>query len=205
MGGCLLALLASFWLFPKLVALVYQNAALVNMLNNLTDASSRLGNLDLSNTSVLGLTPESIAAVLDSANLPEPLGGLLRHNLEALVFAPANVSTVGGYVTQTILSVAINVLCFLLCFFVCYIVISIIVNLLRSVFQFPVLRQMDWLAGGVFGALRGVALLYILFTALPLILTMMPVDALDKLVKQSTLAPIFQNGNLIIKVMNRQL
>ena len=81
-----------------------------------------------------------------------------------------NLATnVGDYVNQTILSVSINVLCFLLCFVVCFVVATIVVNLLRAVFRYPVLKHLDWLAGGVFGLMLGVVLCFAIFTVLPLL------------------------------------
>ena len=84
-----------------------------------------------------------MAAIVEKAALPEPIGTLLQHNLEQQVFSPlGNLATnVGDYVNQTILSVSINVLCFLLCFVVCFVVATIVVNLLRAVFRFPVLKH----------------------------------------------------------------
>ena len=47
------------------------------------------------------------------------------------------------YVSQTILSASINIICFLVCFVALYLVIAIVVNLLRAVFRFPLLKQLD--------------------------------------------------------------
>ena len=146
-------------------------------------------------------------AIVEKAALPEPIGTLLQHNLEQQVFSPlGNLATnVGDYVNQTILSVSINVLCFLLCFVVCFVVATIVVNLLRAVFRFPVLKHLDWLAGGVFGLLLGVVLCFAFFTVLPLLESVVPLTEFRELVDQSALAQVFENGNLIISIMNRRL
>ena len=78
-------------------------------------------------------------------------------------------------------------------------------NLIRSVFHFPVLKQLDWLAGGVFGFIIGCVLCFVFFTAMPLLQSVIPLEQFQELVKQSALAKIFENGNLIISIMNRQL
>lgn len=64
------------------------------------------------------------------------------------------------------------------------------------------LKQMDGLAGGVFGVLRGLLICLALFTLLPLVQTVLPLDMVTELIDQSTLAPIFSNGNLILAIMN---
>lgn len=169
LGGSLLSIVGSFLLYPRLADVVASNTDITRMISTYTDSQSLLGDLDLSSQAVSGLAGDAIAQVVQKANLPEPIGTLLQHNLSAQVFSPmGNLATnVGDYVNQTILSVSINVLCFLLCFLVCFIVVHILINLVRAVFRFPVLKHLDWLAGGAFGFLVGVLLCYVCFTVLP--------------------------------------
>jgi len=101
--------------------------------------------------------------------------------------------------------VSINVLCFLLCFVVCFLITTILVNLLRAVFRFPVLKHLDWLAGGVFGFLLGIVICFVAFTILPLLESVVPIPEFRELVAQSELAQVFRNGNLVISIMNRRL
>ena len=207
LGGCLLSFVGSFLLFPKLADAVSGNTEITRMISSFTDSSSLLGDLDLSSQAVSNLSASNIEAIVQKANLPEPIGSLLQHNLAEKVFTPlGNLATnVGDYVNQTILSVSINVLCFIACFIVCFIVLTIVVNLLRSVFRFPLLKQLDWLAGGVFGFLMGCVLCFVFFTVMPLLESVVPLEQFRQLVDQSALAGIFQNGNLIISIMNRRL
>ena len=183
------------------------NTDITRLISTYTDSGSLLGDLDLSSRAVSSLGQTGVAAIVEKAALPEPIGTLLQHNLEQQVFSPlGNLATnVGDYVNQTILSVSINVLCFLLCFVVCFVVATIVVNLLRAVFRFPVLKHLDWLAGGVFGLLLGVVLCFAFFTVLPLLESVVPLTEFRELVDQSALAQVFENGNLIISIMNRRL
>jgi uncharacterized membrane protein required for colicin V production len=207
LGGSLLSFAGAFWLFPKLADLVSRNTEIVRLISSYTDSGSILGDLDLSSRAVDTLSAVNIEAIVGKANLPEPIGKLLQTNLAEKVFSPLGnlASTVGDYVNQTILSVSINVLCFIVCFLACFIVITILVNLLRSVFRFPVLKQLDWLAGGAFGLVIGCVLCFIIFTAMPLLQSVIPLEQFQQLVAQSALAKIFENGNLIISIMNRKI
>ena len=197
----------SFWLFPKLSDVLSANTGLTRMISTYTDSGSLLGNLDLSSMAVGTLSESNIAAIVERANLPHPVDTLLAHNLSQKVFAPLGelATTVGDYVNQTILSVSINVLCFLLCFILCFLAFTILVNLIRAVFRFPVLKQLDSLAGGVFGLLRGLLLCLIVFTLIPLVQTMVPLDIITELLDGSLLAPIFMNGSLITAIMNERI
>ncbi|MDD7661526.1 MAG: CvpA family protein [Eubacteriales bacterium] len=207
LGGSLLSIVGSFLLYPRLADVVASNTDITRMISTYTDSQSLLGDLDLSSQAVSGLAGDAITQVVQKANLPEPIGTLLQHNLSAQVFSPmGNLATnVGDYVNQTILSVSINVLCFLLCFLVCFIVVHILINLVRAVFRFPVLKHLDWLAGGAFGFLVGVLLCYVCFTVLPLMESVIPLENFRTLADQSVLAKTFSDSSLIVSIMNRKL
>ena len=207
LAGGLAAFAGSFWLFPKLADVLSTNTEITRIISTYTDSGTLLGDLDLSSLSVSALSQDSIASIVVRANLPSPVDTLLEHKLAQQVFSPlGNLATnVGDYVNQTILSVSINVLCFLLCFVICFVVMTILVNVLRAVFRFPVLKHLDWLAGGVFGLLIGVLLCFVIFTVLPLMESVVPLPEFRELVDQSALGQVFENANLIISIMNRKL
>ena len=206
MGSGLISFLSAFTLYPKLAEVIQNNAELQRTLLHYTDASSRIGDLELALTNVVTLSREGIQKVLGNVNLPAPLDTILQVNLENLVYGTQGaVTTVSDYVSQTILQASINIICFLVCFIGMYIVLSLGMGLIRAIFRFPVLKQLDSLAGGVFGLLRGVLLCLAVFTLVPLVQTMLPMDLINDLIAESQLAPIFMNGNLITAIMNKQL
>lgn len=207
LGGCLLSFVGSFLLFPSVADAISSNTEITRMISGYTDSTFLLGNLDLSSQSVANLTSQTVAEIAQKSNLPTPINTILVHNLNAKVFEPLGdlASNVGDYINQTILSVSINVLSFLVCFLVCFVVITIVVNLLRAVFRYPVLKQLDGLAGGVFGLLLGAALCFIAFTVMPILQSVIPVPEFRELVETSALAGLFENGNLMISIMNRRL
>ena len=203
MGGCLFSLGLSFWLSPKLAAWVQGNPEILKTLASYTDAATKIGDQTLASTSVTSLTPNAIADILGKVSLPAPLNTLLQNNLENQVFGPT--ADVGSYVSQTIVGAILNVICFVLCFVVLLIVLHFILNFLKVVFKFPVLKQLNSIAGGAFGLLRGALLCFVAFALLPLIQTVVPVTGINDLVAQSALAPLFNSGNLILAIMNGKL
>ena len=119
------------------------------------------------------------------------------------MYAGADVEqTVQSYLSQTILTACINIICFLVCFAVLLLAISLVVALLKAVFRFPVLKQLDSLAGGAFGLARGCLLCYILMAVAPMVQTMVPVNQLTDLLDTSVLAPLFSGNNLVLAIMN---
>ena len=204
-GGCLVSFGLSFVLYPKLAAVIRGDTELVRTLVHYTDASSRIGDLETAITNVATMTREGITELVGKVSLPAPLDAILESNLLNQAYAATGVTTVSDYVSQTIINACINVLCFVVCFVVLFVLISIIVNALKAIFRFPVLKQLDWLVGGVFGFLRGVLICYAAFTVVPLVLTVVPVDFISELLDTSMLAPLFNNGNLVMAIMNGKL
>jgi len=204
MGGGLLSFFGAFWLYPKLAGLIQSNEALQKTLAHYLEPGSGL-DLVMSGTQVTALGTTGVQQVLDKVSLPAPLDAILKVNLENGVFANLGISTVGEYVNQTILQASINILCFVICFILSYFLVSCLINMLRAIFRFPLLKQLDGLAGGVFGLLRGLLLCLAVFTLVPLVQTMVPLEMIEELLGQSALAPVFMNGALITAIMNGRL
>ena len=203
MGGCLLSLGLSFWLSPKLATAIQSNPDILRTLASYTDAATKLGDQALAGESVTALTENGIAEILNRVSLPAPLSTLLQSNLQNKVFGTA--ADVGTYVTQTIVGAILNVICFIVCFLALMLVIHFVINFLKVVFKFPVLKQLNSVAGGAFGLIRGALLCFVAFALLPLIQTLLPVQDINQMVQQSALAPLFNSGNLILAIMNGKL
>ncbi len=202
-GGSLIAFGLSFWLYPKFTAFIQNNPQLQQTLLSYTDAERRLGDLSLGAKNVFTLTAGEIQEVVNRANLPGVLGDLLRNNLENKVYT--GIDTVEKYVSETIVSVCVNILGFILAFLVLYIGISLLISALKAVVKLPVLKQMDAAAGGLFGVLRGVLFVFILFTLVPMLETILPVGRVVELMNASRLAGLFNSGGLVTAIMNGSL
>ena len=203
MGSCLLSLGLSFWLSPKLAALIRTNPDILKTLASYTDAATKLGDQALASTGVADLTPGTISQIMSKVSLPAPLDSLLQSNLQNKVFGLN--ADVGTYVSQTIVGAILNVLCFVACFVVLLVVLHFVINFLKVVFKFPVLKQLNSLAGGLLGLLRGALLCFVAFALLPLVQTILPLQQVNELVEASALAPLFNSGNLILAIMNGKL
>lgn len=112
-------------------------------------------------------------------------------------------TTVNTYVSNTIIAAAVQVISYLLVFAAAYIILSFIISLIKHVMDFPILKQLDWLAGGVFGVLRGGVLVYLLLLLVPLISTVLPADGIGKLIADSSLAHLFSSDGFFIRVISQ--
>lgn len=200
-GGGLASFFGAFWLYPKAAALIQSNESLRMTLAHYLEPGSGL-DLALSDTAVATLGPAGAALVLEKTGLPAPLDRILQSNLLSSVFSDLGLTTVNEYVNQTVLQASINIICFVACFLLMYAAVSVFFNLIRAVFRFPVLKQLDSVAGGIFGLLRGLLVCLVIFTLIPLVQTMVPLELIGELLDGSVLAPTFMSGNLITAIMN---
>ena len=120
------------------------------------------------------------------------------------VFANEGLSTMSEYLSQTLLNTALNIVCFILMFVVIYAAVLLIVNMLNNVFRFPALRHLDWILGGLFGLVRGLVIVMLIFAVVPTIssaLSSMNITLLTDLIDASRIGKIFQNSNFVANTL----
>ena len=201
LGSLILSVFIAFQAYPILAQNLQSNESLVNTLVHYTDASSRIKDLELALTPVTELTQSALDQVMENANLPAVLESFVRQNVAQRTFASIGSVNISEYLNQTIISVSLNILCFILCFLAAYIVLSLLSHMICYVFRLPVLRHLDALIDGAFGALRGVLIVMVLAAIVPIILTISPIEQVEELINASKLAGFFFRDNMITAVM----
>lgn len=200
--AALLSIAAAFSFGPRLAEIFISNPAVTNLLSTYTDSVVRVGDFDLASSPVVSVGRSTIETILRSVSLPEPLAKVLEQNLLSQSFGGGQ-TTVNTYVSNTIIEASVQVISYLAVFVLAYIALSFIISLIKHVMDFPILKQLDWLAGGVFGVLRGGVLVYLLLLLVPLISTVLPADGIGKLISASTLAPLFSSDGFFIRVISQ--
>lgn len=192
-GSAALAFAAS----GELAAWLKGNQTLIDTLMYYTDAGSRIPNLDLSLLSVAQVTESALAEILESASLPAAFETAFVENIGL----SSGAATISAVLSETIVSVSLSIISFLICFLVAYIVCTFVIHLVSYVFELPVLRHLDSLIGGVFGLARGVLMVFIFFTVVPIIMAVVPIEPLEELIAASRLAPVF-DSELIMAILH---
>ncbi len=201
-GGCLLSLGLSVWLYPMIAGPIQANGQLNATLLNYTDALTRMGDQSLAGTVVSqaqGGLPDLIQRVLARVNLPSPIAEVLARSLSGQVYGAD--ATVQDYVSQTIVTTFVNIFSFLITFLVIFLALSLVLGAVRAIFRLPVLKQMDTMAGAVLGLIRGVALVFVLFTLVPVVETVIPMEAVRIQIDQSSIAGFFNSGALVSAIL----
>ena len=188
----------SYLLTPKAVDFVTANTSLKETLASNINISKQLG--DNAGTLITDLNPEKVSDIV--SGIPKPLDTIVEKMLNS---AGNAAGTATQYIQDHLVDAAMKVICFIGCFLIMMLVAHIIIVLLKTIFKFPMLKQMNTAAGGIFGLLRGVLICFVLFAAVPLvqaILSAENISMINDLVDESKLAPIFNNGSMIDSITN---
>lgn len=200
-----LAMFAAYALGPALATAIQQNETIVETLMHYTDAASRLGDLDLYNQAVAGLSSETIADIVARTELPAPFDALLSSNIAQQVFASIGSINVSEYINQTIVAAIVSILSYIVVFVVAYVALSLIIGLIGYMFRFPVLKHLDALLGGAFGVIRGIFVVYILFALVPILMTVLPFDEFGELIQASQLGSGLYQSNIVTTILTGHL
>ena len=192
-GSALLA----FAMSGTLADFLRGNSALVDTLLYYTDAGSRISDLNLSMLSVSQVSQSALAQILQGANLPDAFKSVFLMSFET----SDGAMTISQLLSQTIVNVTISILSYLICVLICFIVLTFVIHLVSYVFELPVLRHLDSLVGGVFGLMRGVMFVFILFMIVPIVLAIAPVPQIQQMIDQSVLSPFF-DSQMILAVLS---
>lgn len=199
------AMFAAYAIGPSLAANICKNETIVQTLVHYTDAASRLGDLDLSVMSVAGLDSGTITDIVSRTNLPAPFDTLLSSNIAQQVFASIGSTNVADYINQTIVTAIVSILSYIVVFIVAYIALSLLTGLIGYVFKFPTLKHLDMVLGGLFGAIRGVFIVYILFALVPILMTVLPFEEFGTLIETSQLGKALYQSNIVTTILQGRL
>ena len=125
---CLISVVLAFVFGPRLSAFISGNEGVSSTLATYTDAVARVGDYNLASLPVDQLPVDRIDQILSSVSLPEPIASILSSNLKGKVFETAGLSTVNDYVSNTVVGVAVNILCFIAVYAVAYMVLSVLTD-----------------------------------------------------------------------------
>ncbi len=198
-GGYLVSAVLSFLFMPVIANTVKGSEALYGMMLNYTEGAEYIGNVELSRTAISGISHDQLTTIVSNPDLPYPMGARIGENVAKEAFAAQGVSTLGEYFNLTIVNVFINILSFLVLFIALYAVISFILHMLdyaRSGFR--VLQVADGFIGAGVGVIRGFLILFVLFLIVPIILTLIPIDAIETLIDGSFFGRFFCESNFLL-------
>lgn len=200
-----IAMFAAYSIGPVIATAILKNESIVDTLVHYTDASSRLGDLDLSMRAVAGLDSGTLSDIVARVEFPAPFDALLSGNMAQQVFQTIGSVNVSEYINQTIVTSIVSVLSYVVTFVVAYTALTLLAGLIGYMFKFPSLRQLDAILGGVLGGVRGVFLVYILFALVPIAMTIVPFEQFTELVESSRIGSALYHSSIVTTILQGHL
>jgi len=199
--GLVVSWVCAFLGYSSLSAYLVENTNLFELIVHFTEGSSHLTSYEAAHTNVATVTPGFVQSIVGEASLPAPFDKMVTDNILGQVFAAEGAQTLADYFNNTVAYAALNIMSFLIILAAGYLIFSILCAIVNYVVHLPVLRQFDSLAGGVFGLVRGVLILFALFTLVPVALSVVQIDFVTELLETSALAPYFYDKNFLLNAI----
>lgn len=187
--------LVSLTFYPSLSKFIIQRYPdLIKNLIFYTEGASKVKSIEEQALVVSSLTQEQIIDIVNRAKLPPPFDRLLLHNM--LNKTLPDLTTVGEYFNYSIAYIILNIICFITLFLIIRIICQIGISITREVIGLPVLKKYNGLAGAGVGVLRGFFLISLLFSLVPIILILVPLDIIYLLIENSSMGEFFFETNI---------
>lgn len=199
--GFVLSWIGAGAVYPKVANLALSNTTLMNVLNQYLEPNSFFESTQQALKTVTEVVSGGEAAIQQAIStvtgkIPV-IASAFENNIRNQSFAKLNINTLSDYLDQTIWQAVFSVIGFLLAFFVIYAVVSLVINLLDHVIRFPVLRMFDWLVGGIFGLVKGIAFSVLIITLLPTVVSLLSPELSGTLMNGSVMYNIVRQLDFV--------
>ena len=205
-SGLATAGLAGAWfgaqaLYERVANYALSNKTLMAVLNQYLEPETFFASSAQASANVADVVAGGETAIAEAVNAVSGkfsmIADAFEKNVRGQVFSNLGITSLTDYLDQTIWMAVFQVLAFVLTFLVLYWAATLLVNLLNHVFRFHVLRGFDWLLGGAFGLVRGLVIVVLVLSILPMVTSMVVPDLADTLRAESTLWPFVGQIDLL--------
>ncbi len=180
---------------------IYMNIrqSITQMLTDRVQQAVATSNTNL--TSGMGQAPttDTVQSVMETLPVPDSMKLTLIENLSL-----ENIIDIQGIVdtlSQNISTIILNILSIIIVFFAIKLVLFIIANILDQVMSLPVLNGINKIAGGIFGGMSGLIMVYIIFAIFTLFAPTQFAAPLIKQINESMVASVLYNNNILLNLI----
>lgn len=195
--ACVLALLLMF----PVAALFRNNDTIYNSMLSYTEGAENIYDVELRKVNISELSNEQLDDVMNKSNLVYPFRDRVYKNIINERFKDIGINTLGDYFNESMVRVIINIMSFLIIYLILRIIFTYVMCWLDYTFKFPILMKYDWMAGAAIGLIRGILGIAVIFTLVPIVLTVLNFDAVREMVETNAIASFFHNKNLILMII----
>lgn len=95
---------------------------------------------------------------------------------------------------------SINIITMVALFIVTRLILFVISLVLNAMTELPIIKQVDEIGGTIYGILRAIVLIYVIFAILTFVLPMIQNDNIINTINNSIIASFMYNNNIILKL-----
>lgn len=156
--------------------------------------------VELTRAPIAGISADTLKTVIQNAQMPRPMDHCITRNIATEAFKADGITTLGDYFNQTIVCVVINILSLLIVFLILRVLCGFLIRGIEyGRGGFPVLTHADGPIGAGLGLLNGALLLFVLFMAVPILLTVLP--KLEEFLVESYFGEFFYKANVLLSLI----
>lgn len=111
-------------------------------------------------------------------------------------------SFIPEFLGKGIINILITILCILVTYCIIKLLLNLIFKLINYIFKLPVLKQLNWVGGFFLGIIKGMFLVYIIFTILTPIVNIYPNGIIGKSISKSVFSEYFIDNNIIMDFLD---
>lgn len=201
LASSLIACVLAFLLMSPVASLFRNNETIYNSMLSYTEGAENIYDVELRKVNVSELSSEELEDVMNKSNLVFPFQDRVYKNIINESFKDIGINTLGDYFNESMVRVIINIMSFLVVYLILRIILTYTMCWLDYSFKFPVLMKYDWIAGAAIGLIRGILGIAVIFTIVPIVLTVLNFDAVREMIESNAVASFFHNKNLILMII----
>ncbi len=194
----------AFFAYPHLASHI-QQTDFGSTLLYYTAGAEKLSDMSVANVPVQDIGFERIKEILSTSEIPKAVENMILDNIQNGAFSSMGISTLSDYFNQTLINLTLSLVSFLIIFFAVKLVCLFVIGLVDYVVKLPVLKQCDKLIGGAVGVLLSVVFVWVIFSIVPIFMSVLPLEDFNTLIQESFLGKLFFDGNVIFNVLKSVL
>ena len=191
--------------YSSLASYILEKTNFDNTLLYFTAGAEKLSDMSVANVSVHELGFEKIQEIISTSNLPKPIENMMLDNIVNGAFASQGITTLSDYFNQTLINLSLSLISFLIIFFAVKLICTFVIGLIDYIVKLPILKQFDKIFGGAVGVLQAAIFVWVVFSIVPILMSVLPLEDFNNLIQGSLLGRMFFNGNIIFNVLKSVL
>jgi uncharacterized membrane protein required for colicin V production len=150
---------------------------------------------------VSGNGQEAAETIVESLSIPKILKPAILKNTSFNVSEVFGFDSIIEQINTSITNTIINVLSIIVLFVTISILLYIVVKIIDNIMKLPVLKTINKLSGGAFGAIKGLLFIYIIFGIISLFTHVEAFASVVNLIDNSIIAKGLYHNNILLKLI----